>query len=173
MKKYTTPNTLLLCLFFVSLLFAACKDKGNEEVKQPTATTTPLEGTWKYADTTTNPSEVVIFVFAGSNVTFTMAMENSSTTPATSLMALVYTGTFRLDNANLYLKFNAVSYTDTTNTTPITNPTDIITAMSPATSLPYDANNTEFLFGTFVVNGSILTLTDSSNPSQPVTLTKL
>ena len=156
---------VLFFLIIVCMLFVSCKDKGNESASNPTATTTPLEGTWKYADTTTNPSEVVIFVFAGSNVTFTMAMENSSTTPATSLMALVYTGTFRLDNANLYLKFNAVSYTDTTNTTPITNPTDIITAMSPATSLPMPADNTEFLLGTYAINGNILRISDPNDSS--------
>lgn len=156
---------VLFFLIIVCMLFVSCKDKGNESASNPAATT-PLEGTWKKSetDTTLNITTEQIFVFAGTNISFTFSMKDSSANPATTIMTLVYTGTFRLDNANLYVKFNAVSYTDTTHTTPITDPAAIASAMQ-ATSLPMPADNTEFLLGTYAINGNQLTITSTSSGS--------
>ena len=163
---------VLFFLIIVCMLFVSCKDKGNESASNPAATT-PLEGTWKKSetDTTLNITDEMILSFAGTNISFTFSMKDSSANPATTIMTLVYTGTFRLDNTNLYAKFNAVSYTDTTHTTPITDPTDIASAMS-ATSLPMPADNTEFLLGTYDINGNTLRITDPNDPSNPMDFTK-
>ncbi len=171
---------VLFFLIIVCMLFVSCKDKGNESASNPAAAaTTPLEGSWKNTttNTTINTTTESILAFAGANFTYTLSIKDASNNPATLIWTLVYTGTFRLDNTNLYAKFNAVSYTDATNTTPITDPTAIINAMSttsiPLTSLPLNPDNTEHLYGTFAINGNTLTIADPSDPSDTEEYQKL
>ena len=161
----------LIALLAISLV--ACKGSGggsssNSSTTTPTINTTPLEGTWSASETAGTATATMKFTFTGSNVVLSMITTDTNPptgTPAMTTIAI--SGTFRVDNGNLYAKFTTITYCDSDDPTPVT----ITTTPSSA---PVIVDSNEHLLGAYAINGNILTLSDSSDPSaDPLTFTKL
>ncbi|MBO7485240.1 MAG: hypothetical protein J6T84_04200 [Spirochaetaceae bacterium] len=184
MKKYTTPNILLLCLFFVSLLFAACKDKGNEEVKQPTATTTAVEGAWKLGpvtDPNTGAIETMIITFIGTNYSMASSEQNAIQTSGitgTVTEVITITGTFRLNNNQILITPTAATLATTTNVTADSTGTYSPIPYTNTNSGTYSSSslqmNQESPLGNYtIMNGTTLRISDPSDPSNYMDFVKL
>ncbi len=169
MKKYTTHKTLLLCLILVSLLFAACKDKGNEEVKQPTATTTALEGTWVHTEAAIGTSTLT---FTGANFSQVEAGQYDYADPASPdpnnptilgsiAVASNVSGTFKLNNNQILVTPTAANLSLTiTLTGNSPSPTQNYTGQEALSNGGSNLQmNQEGSLGTYTLNGNILSLT--------------
>ena len=88
-------------------------------------------------------------------------MVNSSTSVSATM---TFTGTFRLDNGNLYITIQNATYTDTTGANNCTTFEQVKAYVeSDGTStFPY-TKGTEFLYGTYAVNGNTLTITQAGS----------
>ena len=169
MKKYTKHKTLLLCLILVSLLFTACKDKGNEEVKQPTATTTALEGTWVYStNITTSQTMAATLVFSGANFSSATVVSNTAypdpsdaSIVGTETNTISMAGTFKINN-------NQILVTPTTASDITANTVDPsrVNSQTGNNALPTGYTiGQEASLGTFILNGNTLSLTSPGNSS--------
>ncbi|MBP5329983.1 MAG: hypothetical protein J6Y75_08835 [Spirochaetaceae bacterium] len=178
MKKYTTHNTLLLCLFFVSLLFAACKDKGNEEVKQQDNKTV-VEGTWTISSSTTDS---LTLTFTGANFTMHETEQGPITSPSeytgTDNSTLDLSGTFRLDNNQIWIKPTAATLTTVLTITADSGNPPTYTSFPATETHQFTGTqagtmlNQEFSLGAYAVNGNTLRISDPSDASQYQDLNK-
>ena len=175
---------ILLCLSFV-----ACKDNGNSTANNNGATT-PLEGTWKFTDSTSTPGETDIFtlVFAGANCSMVVSEETAldTTNPnyttdmsGTSTVIETMTGTFRLDNNQILATPKTMSIrtihvvTTDSGTTPTYQPSDLPhTDDSGVVSVSSSSLNQETTWGTYSLNGNTLRVSDPSNASNYKDFTK-
>ena len=165
----------LIALLTISLV--ACKNGsdssgGGSGTTTPATNATPLQGTWIHQEQeVAGVSGSETFVFNGSNCSLaTVVIDASSSPSVTTTMTL--TGTFRLDNGNLYLTIQNATYVSNT-TTPINCTTfEEVQALIEAAggSLGF-SKGTEFLYGAYAVNGNTLTLTDT-NTSSTISFTK-
>ena len=162
----------LIALLAISLV--ACKGNGggsssNSSTTTPT-TNTPLQGSWRAEENDLDfgggvTADIAItYAFAGNVVTDTYVITTNIPAAASPTGVAVTTtesfaavGTFRLDGNNLYTTFKTASYSDGTQT--LTDISAIESAMGGSGSLPVQVDNAEHLFGTYAVNGNILTLT--------------
>ena len=157
----------LIALLAISLV--ACKGNGGGDSSKTTpAATTPLEGTWRASETVETATASMIWIFTGTNVSFSMSMVD--TDPADPMsVTLVFGGTFRLDGSNLYTTFKTATATvsDGSTTVTMTDLTEVTNAAGG--SLPVQVDSTEHLFGTYAVNGNTLTLTPTGSSAQNFT----
>ena len=161
---------IILSLIITSLFVISCKGSGGGDSGSSTtpAATTPLEGTWSASETVETATASMIWIFTGTNVSFSMSMVD--TDPADPMsVTLVFGGTFRLDGSNLYTTFKTATATvsDGSNTVTMTDLTEVTNAAGG--SLPVPVDNTEHLFGTYAVNGNTLTLTPTGSSAQNFT----
>lgn len=166
---------IILSLIITSLFIISCKNGsdsssggGSGTTTPTTPATSPLEGTWVFSETEGTATASISFVFTGTNIAYSIA-ESDTSIPLT--LSVAVTGTFRLDNGNLYTTLKSASVSDGTNTITTTDPTAI-----PADSfLPVPVDNAEHLFGTYALNGNSLTVTitdPDTGISTPISLTK-
>lgn len=163
---------IILSLIITSLFIISCKNGSDSSSGGGSGTTTPatspLEGTWVFSETAGTTTASISFVFTGTNIAYSIA-ESDTSIPLT--LSVAVTGTFRLDNGNLYTTLKSASVSDGTNTITTTDPTAI-----PADSfLPVPVDNAEHLFGTYALNGNSLTVTitdPDTGTSTPIPLTK-
>ena len=163
---------IILSLIITSLFVISCKGSGGggDSSKTTPTATTPLEGTW--SATRTGGSQAL--VFSGSNISMASVMVDDSSTPPVTT-TLTFTGTFRLDNGNLRVTIQ--NATLVANSDPAVNLTTFeqvkaYVESDGTSTFPY-TKGTEFLLGAYAINGNILTLSDSSDPSAaPLTFTK-
>ena len=166
----------LFFLIIVCMLYVCCKDKGKESASNPAATT-PLEGSW-LMPVSGSATGSVRLTFGGSNWAMEENVEialSSSGYAGTIAEALTITGTFRLDNNQIFV--TPKHATETTVTTTTSDPTDPnITTSTPSvdtenktdaaalSSSPYQLNQ-ETNMGTYAINGNQLTITSTSSGS--------
>lgn len=162
---------IILSLIITSLFVISCKGSGGGDSSKTTTTapaTTPIEGRWGASETVGTATASMIFIFTGTNVSYSMAMVDTDPA-APSSVTLVFGGTFRLDGNNLYTTFKTATATVSNGSTTVTM-TDLTEVTNAAGgSLPVQVDNTEHLFGTYAVNGNTLTLTPTGNSAQNFT----
>ena len=162
---------IILSLIITSLFIISCKGSGGGDSSKTTTTTpatTPIEGRWGASETVGTATASMIWIFTGTNVSFSMSMVD--TDPANPMtVTLVFGGTFRLDGNNLYTTFKTATATvnDGSTTVTMTDLTEVTNAAGG--SLPVQVDNTEHLFGTYAVNGNTLTLTPTGSSAQNFT----
>ena len=162
---------IILSLIITSLFIVSCKGSGggsSSSTTETTTPTTPLEGRWGASETVGTATASMIWIFTGTNVSFSMSMVD--TDPAAPMsVTLVFGGTFRLDGSNLYTTFKTATATvnDGSTTVTMTDLTEVTNAAGGALPVPVD--NTEHLFGTYAVNGNTLTLTPTGESAQDFT----
>ena len=159
MKKLIILSLIITSLFVISCKGSGGGDSGSSTTTTTTPATTPLEGTWSASETAGTATTTMKFTFTGSNVVLSMITTDTNPptgTPAMTTIAI--SGTFRVDNGNLYAKFTTITYCDSDDPTPVT----ITTTPSSA---PVIVDSNEHLLGAYAINGNILTLSDSSDPS--------
>ena len=163
---------IILSLIITSLFVISCKNGSDSSSGGGSGTTTPaaspLEGTWVFSETEGTTTASISFVFTGTNIAYSIA-ESDTSIPLT--LSVAVTGTFRLDNGNLYTTLKSASVSDGTNTITTTDPTAIPTNEF----LPVPVDNAEHLFGTYALNGNSLTVTitdPGTGTPTPIPLTK-
>lgn len=150
---------IILSLIITSLFIISCKGSGGSDSSSSggsgttTPAATPLQGTW-IEDTNDE-----IFVFNGN------AFSQTSILSASPVMSVTSAGTFRLDNGNIY--FTITNVTGINDTTTYANKDEVEAGFG--ITFPF-AVGTEFLWGTYAVNGNTLTITQAG--SSPDTYTK-
>ena len=160
---------IILSLIITSLFIISCKGSGGGDSSKTTPTvTTPLEGTWSASETVGTATATMIWIFTGTNVSFSMGMvDTDPTNPMT--VTIVFGGTFRLDGSNLYTTFKTATATVSDGSTTVTM-TDLTEVTNVAGgSLPVQVDSTEHPFGTYAVNGNTLTLTPTGSSAQNFT----
>lgn len=178
MKKHTAHNTLIFCLIIASLLFASCKDKGNEEAKKDDKTAVEGQWTTDFTDPSSGASITLTLTFTGTNFTFqengqsnlTDDTTNPPTVLATISLTFNMTGTFRLDAGQLLL--TPKTATETTVTTLATDPSNPTTNTETGNDALTGSNweiNHETPMGAYVVNGNTLTITPAGQQAQTYT----
>lgn len=162
---------IILSLIITSLFIISCKGSGGGDSSKTTTTTpatTPIEGRWGASETFGTATATMIWIFTGTNVSFSMGMVDTDPTNQMAV-TVVCGGTFRLDGSNLYTTFKTATATVSDGSTTVTL-TDLAEVTDAAGgSLPVQVDNTEHLFGTYAVNGNTLTLTPTGSSAQNFT----
>ena len=168
MKKLIILSLIITGLFIISCKGSGGGDSGSSTTTTPAPVTTPLEGKWGASETVGTATASMIWIFTGTNVSFSMSMVD--TDPANPMtVTIVFGGTFRLDGSNLYTTFKTATATvsDGSTTVTMTDLTEVTNAAGG--SLPVQVDSTEHLFGTYAVNGNTLTLTPTGSSAQNFT----
>lgn len=163
---------IILSLIITSLFIISCKNGSDSSSGGGSGTTTPaaspLEGTWSTSRSgSSGITGSETFVFSGSNFSVAEIAVDSSSTPAVTT-TMTFTGTFRVDNGNLHVTIQ--NGTLVANSATPVNCTTFEQVEAVTGALPF-TKGTEFLWGTYAVNGNTLTITQAGS-STPDTYTK-
>jgi len=161
---------IILSLIITSLFVISCKGSDSSSgggSGTTTPATSPLEGTWSTSRSgSSGITGSETFVFSGSNFSVAKVAIDSSSDPAVTT-TMTFTGTFRVDNGNLHVTIQ--NGTLVANSATPVNCTTFEEVEAVTGSLPF-TKGTEFLWGTYAVNGNTLTITQAG--SSPDTYTK-